>query len=31
MKIDPKLIKRVLVIGLSSLGDMLLASAALWN
>ncbi|HPU77435.1 MAG TPA: hypothetical protein PKY84_03960, partial [Thermosynergistes sp.] len=31
MKIDPKRIKRVLVIGLSCLGDMLLASAALWN
>jgi heptosyltransferase-2 len=31
MKIDPKAIKRVLVIGLSCLGDMLLASAALWN
>jgi len=31
MKIDQKAIKRVLVIGLSCLGDMLLASAALWN
>ncbi len=31
MRIDPKRINRVLVIGLSCLGDMLLASAALWN
>jgi heptosyltransferase-2 len=31
MKIDPKKIQKVAVIGLSCLGDMLLASAALWN
>ena len=31
MKLDPSKIKRVLVIGLSCLGDMLLASSALWN
>lgn len=31
MKIIPKRVKKVAVIGLSCLGDMLLASAALWN
>ncbi|MCX7828540.1 MAG: glycosyltransferase family 9 protein [Thermanaerothrix sp.] len=31
MRIDPSRVQRVLVIGLSCLGDMLLASAALWN
>jgi heptosyltransferase-2 len=31
MKIDPKKIQKVAVIGLSCLGDMLLATAALWN
>ncbi|EHM09306.1 ADP-heptose:LPS heptosyltransferase [Thermanaerovibrio velox DSM 12556] len=31
MRIDPSKVNRVLVIGLSCLGDMLLASAALWN
>jgi ADP-heptose:LPS heptosyltransferase len=31
LRIDPSRVQRVLVIGLSCLGDMLLASAALWN
>jgi len=31
MKIDPQKIQKVAVLGLSCLGDMLLASAALWN
>lgn len=31
MKLDPEKIKRVLVIGLSCIGDMVLATAALWN
>lgn len=31
MKLEPEKIQRVFVIGLSCLGDMLLASAALWN
>jgi len=31
MKLDPSNVNKVLVIGLSCLGDMLLASAALWN
>jgi lipopolysaccharide heptosyltransferase II len=31
VKIDPQKIKKVLVIGLSCLGDMVMASAALWN
>lgn len=31
MKIDPSRAKRVLVLGLSCVGDMMLATAALWN
>lgn len=31
MKIDPSRVKQVLVIGLSCVGDMVLATAALWN
>lgn len=31
MRVDPEKVDRVLVIGLSCLGDMLLASGALWN
>ena len=31
MRVDPEKVDRALVIGLSCLGDMLLASGALWN
>lgn len=31
MKIDPNRVEKVLVIGLSCMGDMFLASSALWN
>jgi len=31
VKIKPEMVKKVAVVGLSCLGDMLLASAALWN